>query len=42
LFNEKNEVIGIITSKLMGNGIDGIGFAIPILNALTVLGIQIK
>jgi S1-C subfamily serine protease len=40
--NEQNEVIGIITSKLIGEGIEGVGFAIPIKTALSKLGIVVK
>jgi S1-C subfamily serine protease len=35
-------VIGIITSKIIDKGIEGIAFAIPITTALTKLGIKIK
>jgi len=30
LFNDRGEVIGVTSSKLMGVGIEGIGFAIPV------------
>ena len=30
LFNDRGEVIGVTSSKLMGYGIEGIGFAIPV------------
>lgn len=41
LINSKNEVIGIITSKLVGIGTEGIGFAIPIQEALDALNVEI-
>lgn len=42
LLNNKNEVVGIINSKMIGKGIEGIAFAIPIKRALDKLGIEIK
>jgi serine protease Do len=30
LFNDRGEVVGVTSSKLMGVGIEGIGFAIPV------------
>ena len=41
LLNNENEVIGIVTSKVMEMGVEGIAFAIPINNALEVLNIVI-
>ncbi len=40
LLNKKGEVIGIITSKLAGDNIVGIGFALPMNEALKTLNIQ--
>ncbi len=42
LLNSNNEVIGIINAKLVGKGIEGVGFAIPIEIALKKLNIIIK
>ena len=42
LLNKNNEAIGIVTAKLIGVGTEGIGFAIPTIEALKVLSIQIK
>jgi len=42
LINSKNEVLGIVTAKLIGVGTEGIGFAISIKKALKVLNIQVK
>lgn len=42
LFNERGEVIGIIVSKLVGRGIEGLGFAVPIDQALGVLRIKVE
>lgn len=36
--NIKGEVIGITSSKLMGDGIEGMGFAIPINSVMDVIG----
>lgn len=41
LLNENNEVIGIVTAKIKGAGIEGVGFAIPITEALEVLKVKI-
>ena len=35
--NIKGEVIGITSSKLMGNGVEGMGFAIPINSVMSVI-----
>ena len=37
LVNSKGELIGINTMKFAGNGIEGIGFAIPISSATTII-----
>jgi S1-C subfamily serine protease len=42
LINNNGEVIGIIVSKLIGSGVEGLGFAIPINSALQDLNIQIN
>ncbi len=42
LINPKGEVIGIIQKKLIGNGIEGVGFALPIEKALEKLGVEFK
>ncbi len=40
LINLKGEVVGIVSSKLVGDGIEGIGFGIPIKKALETLNIK--
>lgn len=40
LLNSDGEVIGIIQSKIVGKGVEGIGFAIPIKAAKAALGIR--
>jgi hypothetical protein len=42
LFNADRELIGLVCSKLIGTGIEGVGFAIPIGVALKSLGIEVK
>lgn len=42
LLNIDNEVIGIVTSKIIEVGVEGIAFAIPIKDALTVLNLKIE
>ena len=42
LLNEKGEIIGIIQRKLIGNGVEGIGFAIPTQKALESLRIVLE
>ena len=37
LFNSKGEVVGITSSKIVGNEAEGIGFAIPITDAMPIL-----
>lgn len=37
LFNDKGELIGIVVAKSSGSGIEGLGFAIPIDEAKTVI-----
>jgi S1-C subfamily serine protease len=41
LLNERGEVIGIIQSKMMGKGIEGVGFAIPIQRVRELLRIDV-
>ena len=41
LINEQNQVIGIITSKIIERGVEGVSFAIPVEVALTKLGMKI-
>jgi S1-C subfamily serine protease len=41
LLNANHEVIGIVTSKLVGFGTEGIGFAIPVVRALNALTISL-
>lgn len=41
LLNERGDVIGIIQSKLVGSGIEGIGFAVPIQEAMERLHIKV-
>jgi serine protease Do len=40
LINVKGEVLGIVSAKLSGYGIEGIGFGIPIIKALEALNIK--
>lgn len=42
LINEKGEVIGIIQKKIVGNGIEGIGFAVPVETIKSALNIEIQ
>lgn len=42
LLNDKGEIIGIVQKKIVGTGIEGIGFAISIEKALKVLGITLE
>lgn len=40
LLNKNGEVIGIVQRKIIGEGIEGIGFAVPVKTAAEVLNIQ--
>ncbi|PCI97650.1 MAG: hypothetical protein COB15_07270 [Flavobacteriales bacterium] len=40
LINLEGEVLGIVASKMIGEGIEGIGFGIPIIKALETLNIK--
>ena len=40
LINTEGQVIGIVSAKLIGDGIEGIGFGIPILKAFKTLNIK--
>lgn len=40
LINVNGEVLGIVSAKLVGDGVEGIGFGIPILKALEILNIK--
>ncbi len=40
LINDSGEIIGIIKSKIVGEGIEGIGFAIPISEVIKIMNIQ--
>jgi S1-C subfamily serine protease len=42
LLNQYGEVIGIINAKKSAMGIEGFGFAVPIIEALNNLGIQVE
>lgn len=42
LLNDKGEIIGIVQAKAMGEGVEGIGFAIPIRKAIEVLKIELN
>lgn len=42
LLNEKGQIIGLISSKIVGAGIEGIGFAIPISTVNEVFNLNIK
>ena len=42
LLNTKGEVIGIIQGKLVGKGIEGLGFAVPIERVMELLRIQVN
>ncbi|MCC6370683.1 MAG: trypsin-like peptidase domain-containing protein, partial [Bacteroidia bacterium] len=39
LLNSKGEVLGIVNAKIIAKGMEGIGFAIPVLKALEVLNV---
>lgn len=41
LINKNGDVIGIITAKMKGEGVEGLGFAIPIAKAINALNIKI-
>ncbi len=41
LLNSKGEIIGIIQKKMVGKGIEGVGFAIPIKKAIQVIGVSV-
>lgn len=41
LMNTKGQIIGIIQRKLIGDGIEGVGFALPIETAMKQLGLQV-
>lgn len=42
LINERGEVIGIVQSKIVGKGIEGLSFAIPMAEVLKHLRIQVE
>ncbi len=42
LINEKGEIIGIIQKKIVGKGIEGIGFAVPVETIKAALNLEIK
>ena len=42
LINEKGEIIGIIQKKIIGKGIEGIGFAVPVETIQSSLNLEIK
>ena len=42
LLNQHGEVIGIINAKKSAMGIEGIGFAVPIIEALNNMGIEVE
>ncbi|XZF13518.1 S1C family serine protease [Chitinophagaceae bacterium MMS25-I14] len=42
LINKNGAVVGIVTAKLKGSGVEGLGFAIPINEALHALNITLK
>lgn len=42
LLNDQGEIVGIVQRKLIGSGVEGIGFAIPIQKALQFLSITLK
>ena len=42
LLNQYGEVVGIINAKRSGLGIEGLGFAVPIIEALNNFGLQIE
>jgi len=41
LLNSQGEVIGIVQSKLVGKGIEGLGFAVPTERVMELLKIRI-
>lgn len=42
LLNEQGEIIGIIQRKIIDDGVEGIGFAIPVSKAIEVLNIELN
>ena len=42
LLNEKGEIIGIVQRKIVDEGVEGIGFAIPVDKAIEVLNIELR
>ena len=42
LLNEKGEIIGIVQRKIVDEGVEGIGFAIPIDKAIEILNIELR
>jgi|GEM_PF-1212162 len=42
LLNDRGEIVGIVQKKMIGIGVEGIGFAIPIEKALKALGITLE
>lgn len=42
LLNEEGKVVGMVTSKLVGNGIEGIGFCVPSNTIFEVLNIKYR
>jgi S1-C subfamily serine protease len=42
LLTAKGEVIGLVVSKLVGSGVEGIGFAVPIEEVLRALAIEFR
>ncbi|MEX2589973.1 MAG: trypsin-like peptidase domain-containing protein [Chitinophagales bacterium] len=41
LLNKKGEVIGIVQRKIISEGVEGIGFAVPVKTAVEILNIQV-
>lgn len=41
LLNEHGVIVGVVQSKIVQDGVEGIGFALPVSRAIEVLGIQI-
>jgi serine protease Do len=42
LINKNGNVVGIVVAKIKGNNTEGLGFAIPIQDALSALNISFK
>ena len=42
LLNEKGQVVGMVTMKLVGDGVEGLGFCVPSNQIMEILNIKYK